>query len=92
MTDRDKLTALLDELFKEGLTMTPGYMADYLMKNGVTVQKHGRWGEYETFPMAQSLNGYPCSNCGHHFGEMDISYFKYCPHCGAKMDGGEEDE
>ena len=48
--------AELDELFKEGLTMTPGYMADYLTKHGVTVQKHGRWEKH----------GYKwkCSACG----------------------------
>lgn len=77
MTDRDKLIALLDELFKEGRTMTPGYMANYLTKHGVTVQKHGQW-----------LNGMSgnykiCSECKQ-IADFD---FDYCPNCGARMDG-----
>lgn len=86
MTDRDKLTALLDELFEEGLTMTLGYMADHLMKNGVTVQKNGRW-EWSTKEL------YPkplCSRCkyepyraSNHQSDLP----KYCPSCGARMDG-----
>lgn len=91
MTDRDKLTALLDELFKEGLTMTLGYMADHLMKNGVTVQKHGRWIEQED-PMLDTF--YTCSVCKNDFyieavGDTlkDLFLYSYCPECGARMDG-----
>lgn len=50
---------------------------------------HGRWGEYEVFPMTPSLNGYPCSNCGTHFSPSQIIFMRYCPRCGAKMDGEE---
>lgn len=31
-----------------------------------------------------------CSVCNEH--ETGMRYFTFCPHCGAKMDGGEEDE
>lgn len=47
--------------------------------------KHGRWEEYEVFPLTPSLNGYPCSVCGHHVSAT--SGLNYCPICGAKMDG-----
>lgn len=82
MTDRDKLTALLDELFKEGLTMTPGYMADYLTKHGVAVQKHGQWEKH----------GYKwkCSACGDVVnidGTPEENSLHCCPNCGARMDG-----
>lgn len=44
---------------------------------------HGRWDE----------NGY-CVNCGRHAPFLSISFCcyksKYCPNCGTKMDGGEE--
>lgn len=48
---------------------------------------HGRWLKH----------GYscPCSNCGYDLGysgtpmELTLAFFKYCPNCGAKMDGGE---
>lgn len=42
---------------------------------------HGRWGEYERFPMMPSLDGYPCSQCGSH----EQSKRAFCPNCGAKM-------
>lgn len=50
---------------------------------------HGKWREYEAFPLAPSMNGYPCSNCGMHFSASNIPMLNYCPNCGAKMDGGE---
>lgn len=51
---------------------------------------HGRWGEYEVFPLTPSLNGYPCSVCGQHVSAIMYN-FNYCPNCGAKMDGGLHD-
>jgi hypothetical protein len=39
----------------------------------------------------------PCSNCGYDLGyagtplEPTLAFFKYCPNCGAKMDGGVND-
>lgn len=48
--------------------------------------RHGYWKPYEAFPMAPSLNGYPCSECGMHFSPSAIPILKYCPNCGARMD------
>lgn len=47
---------------------------------------HAKWGEYESFPLTPSMNGYPCSNCGMHFSASAVPILKYCPNCGAKMD------
>lgn len=47
---------------------------------------HGKWGEYESFTLTPSMNGYPCSNCGMHFSASSIPILKFCPNCGAKMD------
>lgn len=47
---------------------------------------HARWGDYEAFPLAPSMNGYPCGNCGMHFSPSVVPVLKYCPNCGAKMD------
>lgn len=47
---------------------------------------HSKWGEYEVFPFAPSLNGYPCGNCGMHFSASSVPILKYCPNCGARMD------
>ena len=49
---------------------------------------HAQWVEYEVFPLAPSMNGYPCGNCGMHFSASSVPTLKYCPNCGAKMDGG----
>ena len=32
-----------------------------------------------------------CSNCGKEYYAQVINHFGYCPNCGAKMDGGEND-
>ena len=55
------------------------YLADYLVKNGVTVQKCGQWvcGDYYDV-------GDVCSECGWDSQEVYPSY-RYCPNCGAKM-------
>lgn len=31
-----------------------------------------------------------CSNCGQEYYAQAINHYKYCPNCGAKMDGGGE--
>lgn len=51
---------------------------------------HGWWGEYESFLLTPSLNGCPCSVCKTHFSPSSIIVMKYCPACGAKMDGGND--
>lgn len=53
---------------------------------------HGRWGEYESFPLTPSLNGCPCSVCKTHFSPSSIIVMKYCPNCGAKMNGGNDND
>lgn len=67
-------------------------LADILIANGLTVQNHGRWSfmDFEYFD---------CSVCGDsYYNGADSSaqarsylnsghYYKYCPHCGSKMDG-----
>ena len=42
----------------------------------------GRWTRYSTTMMS-------CSVCGRHTARHK---FLYCPHCGAKMDGGDDDD
>ena len=48
---------------------------------------HGRWGTFEMFPETPFLNGFPCSVCGKRVPFILGYNFKYCPNCGAKMDG-----
>ena len=46
---------------------------------------HGRWNFDED--LAKWGHPYVCSACG----MANCSMSKYCPNCGAKMDGGDED-
>lgn len=47
---------------------------------------HGRWSWC-------AGNKYRCTNCGRHTNVdevMEEPVYNYCPYCGAKMDGGED--
>lgn len=56
---------------------------DDLMENAPTVDAvevvHGRWLQNGEFAM--------CSECTELFKEREVTVFRYCPECGAKMDG-----
>ena len=45
--------------------------------------RHGRW----VYPIGMAWN-YVCSECGKSIG---VIKHNYCPNCGAKMDGGNDD-
>lgn len=47
-------------------------------------QKHGRW---ETIPGTKTRQ--TCSVCGM-TGMEHIKFYSYCPNCGARMDGGND--
>ena len=91
---RDRLI----EILLDGVTFTDEYkfparkqaeyVADRLLANGVIVQSHGHWtiktDDYDCEYMV-------CSCCGEEFYNADEDTVdrtpKYCPNCGAKMDG-----
>ena len=56
-------------------------MADHLVSNGVTVQQRGHW-------IVGADGSYMCSECGKVF-RYEIG--NYCSHCGAKLEGDEDD-
>lgn len=86
--DADKLTDKLEELQFNAPVMTPVmkiYNVIELVEDQPTADvaevKHGQWGE----------NGiaYVCNLCGESLViEQGTADMNYCPHCGAKMDGG----
>ena len=49
--------------------------------------RHGRWVEQEKYTFGTM---YDCSICGNRILDNGHSW-NYCPHCGAKMDGGDND-
>jgi formylmethanofuran dehydrogenase subunit E len=59
-------------------------IADYLIANGVTIQKHGRWEEYVNIKGVVR-----CSECNDTYiyrEWVDEGKWYYCPNCGANMD------
>ena len=48
---------------------------------------HGRWDVVE----GRRLDNAVCSNCGRHF-QAYYEAYRFCPNCGAKMDGGDNNE
>ena len=89
MSIREKLIELLAPTsleFEEA-----EYLADYLVKNGVTVQERGYWVSLTDCANA----GVYCSVCHKKVYKEDYVQCNrknklrsnYCPNCGAKMDG-----
>ena len=62
-----------------GRLMDAYNIADNLLVNGVILTRHGQWEVYQIPPMMC------CSECD--WGTAIQSDFKYCPNCGACMDG-----
>ena len=84
MTDREKLIELIQSAVDGCATYWAGLIADHLIANGVTVQKHGRWVVcYEDW--RKQIAGDECSACGFKSFGIGISHYNYCPNCGAKM-------
>ena len=48
--------------------------------------KHGEWLEWELFSTNSRWYRYECSCCGEKYNK-DITYWKFCPECGADMRG-----
>lgn len=79
---------MIDESGVPEMKLLIGDRSLILRTDPVDVKKvvHGHWGQYEIFPGAASLNGYPCSICGERV-SATMYHLNYCPNCGAKMDG-----
>lgn len=84
MPDKEKLIKILDNHCDYAMNIDcnedcANCLADHLIANGVTIQKHGRWlGEPGYFK---------CSCCGKYGGDCGFETSAYCPNCGAKMEG-----
>ena len=78
MADREKLIELQEKWFSCDDRADLEKFAEFLIANGVTVQRHGKW-IMETW----LLHKVCCSECG----GCTHGESPYCPNCGAKMDG-----
>ena len=88
MDAREKLVELMDIIIQPG-QKTLGDIADYLIRNGVTVQERGYWASLTDCANA----GVYCSVCHKKVYKEDYARCNrknklrsdYCPHCGSKM-------
>ena len=77
----------------EGMgSMVAGALKRYVKRvtaADVAPVRHGRW--IHTDLAAHWLGKDECSECTYHEKDRrDLSHFNYCPNCGAKMDGGDD--
>ena len=101
MDVREKLVEILKQAPFEGRVLDEWWfeekikkIADHLISNGVTVQKCGYW-----ISLTDCANaGVYCSVCNKKVYKEDYAWCNrknklrsnYCPHCGAKMDEGND--
>ena len=57
-------------------------IADYITKRISGIVRHGKW--KKVFFCKGTM---ACSACGYYFLESSMPHRKYCPNCGARMDG-----
>lgn len=97
MNDREKLIALIENakraMKSENLSCNiarNGFVADFLIANGVVVREKGEWIEDGYYG-----NPFVCSYCGHegcysgNYGDKDYYPTNFCPSCGADMRKGD---
>ena len=86
MNDREKLIELIEKWNKDefAISYASDELADYLIANGVVVQKQGKWVLKETLVRSPFAKNAYCSECY----EETPSLLNYCPNCGAFMRKG----
>ena len=90
MDVREKLVELINqgvEIYSDGYQKkltAANTIADHLIANGVTVQKHGRWEPRED--LIGFVRCSSCNDCNIYDEWPDGKKWQYCPNCGARMD------
>lgn len=68
---------------------------DSIVEEELAPVRHGRWitTSGEVFPGSSQFLCYSHKHeeCGFQYVDMNENEYDFCPHCGAKMDGGEKD-
>lgn len=75
LIDKDKLLNYLYNIQDKKVDIA-FEIANFKTEN-IIFAKHGKWLTTHLFGL------WKCSNCGFN---CEFNYYKYCPHCGAKMD------
>ena len=75
LIDKDKLLSYLYNIQDKKVDIALE-IANFKTENIISVV-HGQW------LRTHLLSLWKCSNCGFNY---EFNYYKYCPHCGAKLD------
>ena len=89
---RKDLIEIFDEEYDKRRLITSDFTAEALYNAGYRKQSEGEWILHK--PRRVNRNAtYKCSVCGKLCSSYynDVGAWKLCPHCGAKMKGGETD-
>lgn len=83
----------MTEPFQSNFAILIEWLVDKLPTYSASPQKTGHWIKY-SFPRCGEQH-YKCTLCGYYinfgqWGEFYTKEFKYCPHCGGKIEGVEE--
>ena len=73
------MAKLIDSYLYNYCNLTVGLAAELMPTIEAEPVRHGRW-------IYKPAEGTACSMCG----EMTICEYKFCPNCGARMDGGDD--
>ena len=88
LIDAEELERLFNAQIEQGATDAFDAYDDAL-QDALTIDAvpvvHGRWDVVE----GRRLDNAICSNCGRHF-QAYYEAYRFCPNCGAKMDGGDD--
>ena len=102
MDDYISREALIDRLSKNLSACNPGTFSEMCYADAIETVKHlpaadvapvvhGAWHQcFEDW--RQQQEGNKCSVCGFEYYGTGPRRFQFCPNCGAKMDGGADNE
>lgn len=80
------LDACMDTIWKPEIVALKCFV-EGIPAADVAPVRHGRW-VHDGQRVRCGVDWWHCSNCGSLASGVEIK-FRYCPHCGAKMDGAE---
>lgn len=90
LISRSALIAKYDRVHVGEPGMERKLMEDAPAVDAVPV-RHGRWVKMDTTGLLAVGTVWNCSSCGYPVG-VSVVGSKYCPNCGAKMDGDEDEK
>ena len=102
LINEDKLDDYVFKSASERMDLSVEYMfgwndaIHHIKVNAPTVDaepvRHGKWIDEGYYADNSNYKAWHCSKCNWHMLAYDDELFSYCPMCGARMDGSENDK